>query len=270
MADKLPSRKSANIGGNQSIHRSFDILEMLVDRGKPITIKEIAVELEMSISAVHSLLKAMVARGYVAHLAPRQGYIPGPSLSNLSMKLSREQQLLALVKPVVDQLNRDCDDETSYLGYFQDLSVQHLYTKISSRLLSVGRTQINRQKLHMASMGKVLLAHLSPKEYAAWRADTPRLTRGTVHSITDFERLVKELAGIRESGYAINDQESEEGAYTIAVPIFNHVGRAVASIAIGMPVIRFSEEKKERYIRQLRQHSVAVSSSLGFADNEHR
>lgn len=260
--------KKQSVKGNQSIHHCFDILEIFTQTNEPYNIKDIAEKLKMSLSSVHSLLRTMIDRGYIAHLGPRHGYVLGPSLMNLCMTMSTENQLIGIAKPIIEQLSMDCDNETSYLGYFQNFSVNTLILQKSPKLLGLGSSIIDSAILHASSMGKSMLAFMSPREYKKWRGMTPTLKRLTDHTITSFHVLEEQLALIRECGYSENWQENEEGIYTIACPIFNNVGKAIACAAIGIPLSRYTEEKKRKIIFEVLNQAEFISRQLGFYDSK--
>lgn len=263
----MEERKNATKKGNQSINHCFDILEMLIDSDQPLSLNDIAQKLEMSVSSVHSLLHTMIKRGYVDHLGPRQGYVLGPSLMNLCMTLSIESQLASIANPVILQLREDCDNETSYLGFFTNFSVNTIILHKSPKLLGLGSSPIRSGGLHASSMGKCMLAFMSPREYKKWRDMTPVLPAFTPNTITSHEELEAELAVIREQGYAENRAENEEGVYTLACPIFNSVGKAIASAAIGIPEVRYTEEKKQQFIAAVMKHADFISKQIGYYEN---
>lgn len=254
--------RSAN-KGNQSIHRCFDILESLMKSTKPKMITQMADDLGMSPSALHPLLKTMIERGYVIHLGAKQGYVLGPSLSHLCLGLAKEQQLLSISKSIVEEMWEHSDNETVYFGFFRRFSVEHLFTKRSTRQLGLRETEITTDRLHASSMGKILLSYLPQKDWLAWKKRSSPLDRFTPFTITSYDFLEKELLSIRQNKYAVNDQESEEGVFTVAVPVFNYLGHAIASLAVGMPLARYNEHKRNDSIEQLKIHAAKISRQLG-------
>jgi DNA-binding IclR family transcriptional regulator len=83
--------------------------------------------------------------------------------------------------------------------------------RVASRL---GRTM----PAHCTSTGKVMLAQLAQPELHQLLPDE-ELVRITAQSIGSRTELEAELSAIRERGYAVNREESEEGVASVAVPI---------------------------------------------------
>jgi DNA-binding IclR family transcriptional regulator len=172
--------------------------------------------------------------------------------------------LVSIAKPLIDQLSVDCDNETSYLGYFQNFKINTLILQKSPKMLGLGSSVSDHTVIHTSSMGKCMLAFMSPGEYKKWRDMTPTLKRLTDNTITSFDALEEELAVIREQGYSENRSENEEGIYTMACPIFNNVGKAIACAAIGIPQIRYTEEKKRKFILEVMKQAESISSQIGY------
>lgn len=258
---------SLHRSGNQSIHHCLNLFEMLVRSEHPLKITEIADRLGLSLSPVHHLLRALLDRGYVTHLGARKGYVMGPSFTNLYTHLTAELHLANLAKPHLEQLNAECDDETCYLGFLHRYYVESLHTVLSSKLLSLGRTKTKQHHLHAIAQGKVLLSSLSEKEYAQWKQDTGTLRPVTPLTIRHFKQLDKEIEEVRRNGYAENVQESEEGVYVAACPIFNFQGRAIAVMAVGLPIQRLTAEKRLEYLNRLQRKSALLSQQLGYTND---
>lgn len=258
--------QNRNGNGNQSIHHCLSLFEMLVRSERPMMITEIAGQLGLSISPVHHLLRALLDRGYVTHLGARKGYVIGPSFTNLYTHFTTELYLANLMKPHLEELNAECGDETCYLGFFHQFCVESLYTVLSTKLLSLGRTAVKQHHLHAIAQGKVLLSFLPEKQYAKWKQDIKELRPITSLTINHFDRLDKEVEEVRRNGYAENVQESEEGVYVAACPVFNFQGKAIAAIAFGLPIQRLTEEKRLAYLHSLRQKSALLSEQLGYSD----
>ena len=73
----------------------------------------------------------------------------------------------------------------------------------------------------------------------------------------------------REQGYAIDDQEIEEGLWCAAVPIYDGSRRMVAAISVSGPIDRMIP-KKEKIIQELLNTSKCMSEQLGYHKEEKR
>jgi DNA-binding IclR family transcriptional regulator len=95
--------------------------------------------------------------------------------------------------------------------------------------------------LHAGSSSKSFLAFLPVEEQERYLNERV-LTPLTETTITDPEQLRRELAMVRERGYAVSLQERQAGAASIAAPILDRDGRPIAAISICGPVERFRDQ----------------------------
>jgi DNA-binding IclR family transcriptional regulator len=98
--------------------------------------------------------------------------------------------------------------------------------------------------LHAGGSSKAILAHLGAEEIDAYISNVA-LESLTESTITDPDRLLEDLAHIREFGYASSVNERQAGAASVAAPVFDHSGGPVAAISLCGPAERFQDEADE-------------------------
>ncbi|MGH9062207.1 MAG: IclR family transcriptional regulator domain-containing protein, partial [Acidimicrobiales bacterium] len=117
------------------------------------------------------------------------------------------------------------------------------------------------------SMGRVLLAGLDPAVLDAYlrRVDLVALTSRT---ITDAEILRGVLAAVAGRGYALVDQELEDGLRSIAVPVIDRHGRASAAINVSVHASRTTlDGLRRRVLPRLQVTAARISDDLrGYPD----
>jgi IclR family pca regulon transcriptional regulator len=112
------------------------------------------------------------------------------------------------------------------------------------------------------SMGRVLLADLPPDEQRAFLADARRKAL-TGFTVTDEAALLEILEAVARDGYALVDQELEQGLRSMAVPVRDPAGVAVAAINVSMHAARTSADEARRTVLPvLRAAADAVSTDL--------
>jgi len=119
------------------------------------------------------------------------------------------------------------------------------------------------------SMGRVLLAALPPDELRALmaRREQRAFTR---HTLTGDDALYAEIARVREQGWALLNQELEEGLISIAAPIRNARGQTVAALNISGQANRTSEQMmRERLLPQLLAATRHISQLLSASGRMH-
>jgi DNA-binding IclR family transcriptional regulator len=86
----------------------------------------------------------------------------------------------------------------------------------------------------------------------------------THKTITSADELHKQLAVIRQQGYAIDDGEMEEGVYAVAAPIYNRQGPMVAAVSVPSPTSRMTPERIPDIVQALKEAAKRISLRLGW------
>ncbi len=125
----------------------------------------------------------------------------------------------------------------------------------------------SRLPVYPTSMGRVLLAGLSDAEVTEYLAKT-ELRRLTPHTITDPAELRARLEEVRAQGFALVDQELEEGVRSIAAPITNSRGDVIAAMNVSchaarVTVSRMKSEFKPRLIATAEEISSSARALQG-------
>jgi DNA-binding IclR family transcriptional regulator len=124
-------------------------------------------------------------------------------------------------------------------------------------ILDVGATA----PLHAGSSSKALAAWLPDDEIEALIArGLPPLT---AHTITDPARLWAELASVRERGYAVSFEETDDGAAGVSAPIRDRGGRVIASLTIAGPITRMTRPKIDGYVEMVRDGARRIEEEMG-------
>ncbi|WP_328725800.1 IclR family transcriptional regulator domain-containing protein [Streptomyces sp. NBC_00259] len=135
----------------------------------------------------------------------------------------------------------------------------------TERIMSVNITIGTRFPAYAASMGRVLLAGLpaEEREDRIGRTELRPLTRRTV---IDPAHLAALLDGVRDDGFALVDEELEEGLRSLAVPVRDHTGRTVAALNVAMHTTRrTADECLAQLLPQLRATAAHIESDLHVA-----
>jgi DNA-binding IclR family transcriptional regulator len=115
--------------------------------------------------------------------------------------------------------------------------------------------------LHSTALGKVFVAFSAPQERERLIHRLPLVASGP-RTITDRTAFRKEIERVHESGWAIADEEHEEGVRSIAVPIMGTDDIAVAAISIVAPVSRGSAKDLELHLNALNEAANQLSVQL--------
>lgn len=226
----------------QSLERGLAVIRAF-DRTRPeLTLSEVAAATGVTRAAARRFLLTLVDLGYVRSdgrlfaLSPRVLELGYAYLSSLSLPEVAEPHLEALVGEV---------NESSSVSVLDAGDVVYVARVPTSRIMTVAISVGTRFPAYATSMGRVLLAGLPDADLDAY-LDTVRLDRLTPRTVTTVAGLRAELARVRAQGWAIVDQELEEGLRAVAAPIRNRDGRTVAAINISAHASRTPVESVRR------------------------
>lgn len=247
----------------EAIERAVRILDAFsVDRPE-LGVAEVARMLGLKRSTVHRALVTLEMGGLLRQVDATQKYTLGPKVLNLAHVLQSRLSLSSIALPYLRAL-RDRYNETIALHLLEGHRRVVVEQVESTHDLRRTYRDIGKMlPLHAGSPGKLLMAYLPPEEIEMEIAESG-LRRFTPVTITDRQQLLRELAEIRQRGYAISMGEHSPGIASISCPIVNQEGQVIAAINISGPSVRLTEAKALEYLPQLREATLAVSRQLGY------
>lgn len=243
----------------QSVDRALDLLEALTGADGEVSITMVASRTGLHVSTAHRLLATLLRRGYVRQNPDTSRYYAGPKLTVLAEGGSRFGELRLRARPVLQAL-AESTRETANLSVLDDTAAVYLDTVAGPQMVRLFTTVGNRVPLHATGAGKALLAWLPVprREAILERID---LRPHTVHTIASADALRKALEEIRERGYAVDDEEFDDGVRCVAVPV-GPLGAPIAAISVSGPASRLGRPRLGELAPLLRRGAGELADSL--------
>lgn len=216
-------------------------LLLLFREHRAVRLTEACQYLGVAHSTAHRLLAMLTYHGFVRQEAGSRVYVAGPALVDVGLAVVEALDIRAQARPFLDDLTATFG-ETSHLSVLEGAMVRYLDAVESDKALRVVARTGALIPAHCTSLGKAMLAHLTEEEMLQTYPLGEPLTAMTDESITSREVLVRELAQVRRTGFAVNLGESEEGVGSVAIA-FRDVSRKLASIAIAAPTSRLDDQR---------------------------
>ncbi len=237
--------------------KALDILEFVArDAGRAYSLTEIAAGLGMNQATCVNILQTLVAKSYLEHLGRKKGYRLGPMAYNLTHNPAYSLNLLTAARDVMEALTRRLN-ETSLLGVLRNHKRFVVHLVHSDQDLQV-RSHPERSVYETAS-GRLLLAYLPAKEYAAFVAATGLPAAQVWPGADTAEGLAGALAQIRADELCATLSTSH--IVGLAVPIWQHE-HVVASLSVFLPEIRCPAPRKTEIVQALRQAARQINQKL--------
>ncbi|MDR1487263.1 MAG: IclR family transcriptional regulator [Deltaproteobacteria bacterium] len=248
--------------GVQVLDRVLDILDLLAKAEYPLSLAKIANMSGLSKSTVHRLLSALQARDYVEKLSDAT-YRLGIKVLEIASYHINTLELLTESRPHLNALHRSLN-LSSHLGLLEDYQVVYIglvnsasYTKYYAQ---VGK----RSPAFCSSMGKCLLAGLSKTDLDE-TLNHIELKAYTERTITDPRSLRRHLAEVRNRGWAMDNEEYQEGQRCIGAPVFDYRGDSLAAISVSGQVSHISDDRVEEIARQVKNAALLISQGMGYS-----
>lgn len=225
----------------QSVERALDLINTIVDAGRPLGIAELSQAMGLAPSTIHRILQTLTAKGYIHQDAGSKRYDIGPEIVEISRSLYLRYDLVRRVRPYLQELV-DLTGETAHLAELYGTSAMYLSQLEPLSMVRMFTTPGSVTPLYCSDVGKLFLADLPPARVEDILRKTGLRPR-TPHTLTDPAQLEEELQRVREQGYAEDDEEREIGVRCLSAPILNGAGKVLAAIGIAGPGGRVLKER---------------------------
>jgi IclR family pca regulon transcriptional regulator len=256
-ADAAPARDPNFV---QSLDRGLAVIRAFDAQHPRLQLSEVARATGLTRAAARRFLLTLVRLGYVRvegrefSLRPRVLELGYSYLSALTLPEVAQPHLEALVARV---------DESSSVSVLDGDDIVYVARVHTKRIMTVMITVGTRFPAYATSMGRVLLAGLPADELAEYLGRA-RLAPLTGRTVTDAATLRATLDQVREQGYALVDQELEEGLRSAAAPVRNREGAVVAAVNLSVSASRTSlRQLAEEYVPPLLETAAQISRDLG-------
>jgi DNA-binding IclR family transcriptional regulator len=264
---EAPVTDDSALAGNgfqpvKSADRTLEVLEALAASTSRVSLADLARALDIPKSSLHGILRTLAQRRWVD--VDETGLRFGLGLRALLVGASfiESDDVIAQVGPVLDWLSTESAGEAVHLGRLDGPDVIYLAKRESRHALRMYSAIGRRLPAHATALGKSLLAQRTDEEVAdIVRWPLARLTNST---ITDRRKLFDELATIRETGYAVDNEENADGIRCFAVTLTTSTP-AQDAISFSVPIFRLEPAQEEHLVTLLDEARRRISLSPGLA-----
>lgn len=240
--------------------KGLRLLIALGDRPDGAGVSELAKDLELPVSTTHRLLTGMIPQGFVRFDPDRRQYHLGLRVFELGRRVASSRRLSDVALPAMERVTKAVG-ETTLLAVLAGEQFMYVERVEGQRLAQIRGSAGERGPLHITALGKLLVA-FSPEEEREALVDRLELEKAGPRAITDPEKFREELARVREQGYAVNDEELEEGVCAVGVPVLDGRGHAIASIGIATLLYRNSPKDLLEFVPLLQDAASEIAVQL--------
>jgi IclR family pca regulon transcriptional regulator len=222
----------------QSLERGLAVIRAFGADDPELTLSDVARRTGLTRAAARRFLLTLVDLGYVRSDGRR--FALTPRVLELGYAFLSALSLPEVAEPHLERLAAELR-ESSSVSVLDGDEIVYVGRVPTSRIMRVSINVGTRFPAYATSMGRVLLAGLPEPELEVYLARA-QLTPLTTRAIDNAADLRAELARVRVQGWALVDQELEEGLRSIAAPIRDSGGRVVAAVNVSTHASRVTPD----------------------------
>ncbi|MDA8053585.1 MAG: IclR family transcriptional regulator [Deltaproteobacteria bacterium] len=246
----------------KTVLNSLELLEAFKGEKPELGVSELSKILKLHKNKIFRLLATLEYMGYIEQDTFTENYRLGLKSLELGQSFIHHLRLLSIAKPVLKELVGKIK-ESAYVGFIREKNVIYLDIVEADQVLKVASRVGNMLPVYATAIGKSQIAFESKDSIEKLLPD--KLKAFTKNTITDKENLFKELEKIKRQGYAIDNEELDEGIICVGAPLRDYTTHIIGGISVSAPVIRTTPEKLKNIIIPLTiEASNTISGKLGY------
>ena len=238
------------------VGKALLLLERLGAYPSGVPLSTLSRESGFPLSTCHRLAAALVRDGYADFDEDTRRYSLGLKVFSLAQSVAHRRGFAGSALPILEELAEQTR-ETALMSVRSGPHQLYVHHVQGPQQVSVIGTPGSVGPLHCTSMGKVLVAFAPDAERARLVSGLELVPLGP-RTVTDRQEFAEMIAKVRESGYAVADEEHEAGIRAIGVPVLRPDGEAVAAVSVAAPSYRMEVER----LRELLPHLTAAAERL--------
>ncbi len=226
----------------RAVERALDVLSCFSSRTPELTLTQIAEQIGINKSTVHRLLATLEKRRFVQRDPATGAYRLGIRLLQMAYLTLEHNDLRRLATPLLRRLCEQYQENVD-LSVLDDVDVVFVSHLEGPQRVRVASATGQRLPAFATASGRANLAFLPGETVRGILArGMPRYTQYTPLSP---EAVLEDLRLIRERGFALSEEEYEDGINAVAAPIFDGNDQPIAAVAIVGPAYRLTRERMD-------------------------
>ena len=243
--------------GAQAALRAIRLLKLFTPLRTEMSLAEICELAGLNKTTAHRLLQALVSEALIERSEASGMYRLGTGLMALGVLALSSSDLRLRVRPVLKQLAK-ASGETATLEVPIEDSMLILDEVAGTHFVGAVGNVGTRWPLHATSTGKALIA-FDEQRLEALDSELTPLTPNTIVRRTD---LRKQLALIRQRGFAETVDELEDGFSGVGTIIRGGLGEVLGTLSICGPTQRLTVTRRARLGESLRIAAARLQPAL--------
>ena len=225
----------------QVLDRALAVVDAIAEQQEPTSLTDLAAKLQLNKSTVHRLVMILERHRVIERDLQTGRYRLGMRLFELGSIAISRFDIREKARHHIEQLHYEVN-ESVHLCTLDGGEILYLDRVEPTRSVRMECRVGKRNPAHCTSVGKAMMAWLPEREVDQILRQHG-MVRRTPATMTTPAELKADLNLVRARGYAIDDEEVEEGVRCVGVAVVGYDGRPLAAISVSAPSFRLSMEK---------------------------
>jgi IclR family acetate operon transcriptional repressor len=244
------------------VGHAFKVLDAFYDAGMELGLQEISSRAGVSKTSALRILYTLDELGYIDRNKETGKYQLGLKIMDTARRATSGRNLVQISRPYMQQLRANFD-ETINLAVLRNHEIVYVEIIESGQQFRMVTEIGSRVPMHATALGKAIAAFLPDNEVRSILNET-ELVRFTPRTICTVDRFQSTVQKVRQRGYAVDNEENEQGAFCLASPILNRKGFAIGALSVAGPSHRVRLMQRP-IMKQLKNACAAITRSIQIA-----
>ena len=211
-----------------SLAKGLSVIRVFGKDTPELSVTEVAKATETTRAAARRFLLTLHALGYVQ--SDGRLYRLAPKTLELGFSFLSSHSWLSIASSLLDRLKAELGESVS-VTVLEDTEVVYLAKFPADRVMTLSMDVGSRRPAYCTAMGRALLGEV-PEAEARRILEASDIRAWTNRTVTDREALMEELRKARRQGFAIIDQELEDGLVAVSVPLRDAKGEVLSAVNV--------------------------------------
>lgn len=245
-----------------TISRVFRVIEYMAEANGWVSLRAMSRKFKFNEASLFRVLDSLKEIGYVRQNPQNMQYQLTLKIAGISAQLLGNVRLREISHPFLKRLTSSTN-ETTHLAILDGSEFVYI-DKVDNTQAMQMRSRIGqRGMLHCTAVGKAMLAQIPDRDLPGL-IESLNLKPLTEHTLADAKGFQDHLKQVRESGYALDNEENEIGIRCVGAPIFNHEDELAGALSISGWTISMTPERMPKLAKELLEVCEEISYELGY------
>ena len=261
MTEPESSRKSGEF--IQSLDRGLAVIRAFSNEIDMLSLADVARITGLSRASVRRALLTLETLGYVGSRSNR--FYLRPRVLDLGYAFLSSSSAIDITQDQLRRLSARIGESVSACEY-DDGDVVYVARAATETIMPIRLGIGRRLPAFCTSTGRVLISEFTPEQLDEFFEKYPR-EKLSPATIVDEAELRDKIAEVREQGWALNNQEVDLGARSVAAPVIGADGRYVSAVNVSVSTSRVSVQQLiDEYLPQLLDATAKISADLALVN----